>query len=158
MAGVIESQIFWSISRSRWPLPYGTIGIHSSCGTNLMSNHHIIIISNLPTWLKDIGCVCPFLFPFETRQLLFYVTSFDRDRALLRLLDAAPELGVTDTQVNSCSHVNRKQEFSSFLSWYQERVTPDLDRKKRVISRETILKQGEQLMSELASSRSLLGS
>ena len=40
---------------------------------------------------------------------------------LSRLLDAAPELGVTDTQ---------------------ERVTPDLDRKKRVISREAILKQG----------------
>ena len=52
-----------------------------------------------------------------------------------RLLDAAPELGVTDTD---------------------SRVTPDLDRKKRVISREAILKQGEQLMSELASSRSLL--
>ena len=52
-----------------------------------------------------------------------------------RLLDAAPELGVTDTQ---------------------ERVTPDLDRKKRVISREAILKQGEALMSELAGSRSLL--
>ena len=80
------------------------------------------------------------------------MTSFDRDRALMRsfktlsepkslkydlfrLLDAAPELAVTDTQ---------------------ERVTPDLDRKKRVISREAILKQGEQLMSELASSRSLL--
>ena len=39
---------------------------------------------------------------------------------------------------------------------FQERVTPDLDRKKRVISRDTILKQGEQLMSELSSSRSLL--
>merc|ERR1719447_2461622 len=95
----------------------------------------VIMTSNLPTWLKDIGCVCPFLFPFETRQLLFYVTSFDRDRALMRLLDAAPELGVTDTQ---------------------ERVTPDLDRKKRVISRDAILKQGEQLMTELAGSRSLL--
>ena len=35
----------------------------------------------------------------EPGQLLFYVTSFDRDRALLRLLDAAPELWVTDTQV-----------------------------------------------------------
>ena len=38
----------------------------------------------------------------------------------------------------------------------QERVNPDLDRKKRVISREAILKQGEALMSELAGSRSLL--
>ena len=44
----------------------------------------IIMTSNLPTWLKEIASVCPFLFPFETRQLLFYVTSFDRDRALLR--------------------------------------------------------------------------
>ncbi len=34
---------------------------------------------------------------------------------------------------------------------------PDLERKKRVIARETILKQGEQLMAELASSRALLG-
>ena len=49
------------------------------------------------------------------RQLLFYVTSFDRDRALLRLLDSVPELGAADGG--------------------QERVTPDLDRKKRVISR-----------------------
>ncbi|XP_023345840.1 E3 ubiquitin-protein ligase TRIP12 [Eurytemora carolleeae] len=95
----------------------------------------VIMTSNLPHWLKEIGVTCPFLFPFETRQLLFYVTSFDRDRALSRLLEASPELGVTDTH---------------------ERVNPDLDRKKRVISRETILKQGEQLMSELASSRSLL--
>jgi len=95
----------------------------------------VIMTSNLPPWLKEIGSVCPFLFPFSTRQLLFYVTSFDRDRALHRLLDATPELGVTDTH---------------------ERVTPDLDRKKRVISRETILKQAEQLMTELAASRSLL--
>jgi E3 ubiquitin-protein ligase TRIP12 len=95
----------------------------------------IIMTSNLPQWLKEIGMNCPFLFPFETRQLLFYVTSFDRDRALSRLLEAAPDLAVTDTQ---------------------ERVNPELDRKKRVISRETILKQGEQLMTELASSRSLI--
>ena len=53
------------------------------------------------------------------RQLLFYVTSFDRDRALLRLLDSVPELGAADGG--------------------QERVTPDLDRKKRVISRYVII-------------------
>jgi E3 ubiquitin-protein ligase TRIP12 len=56
---------------------------------------------------------------------LFYVTSFDRDRALLRLLDSVPELGATDAG--------------------QERVTPDLERKKRVISRDNILKQAEQV-------------
>ena len=62
----------------------------------------------------------PFLF-----QLLFYVTSFDRDRALLRLLDSVPELGATDAG--------------------QERVSPDLDRKKRVISRDNLMKQAEQV-------------
>ena len=58
---------------------------------------------------------CSFKKTFFFRQLLFYVTSFDRDRALLRLLDSVPELGAADGG--------------------QERVTPDLDRKKRVISR-----------------------
>ena len=58
-------------------------------------------------------------------QLLFYVTSFDRDRALLRLLDSVPELGATDAG--------------------QERVSPDLDRKKRVISRDNLMKQAEQV-------------
>jgi E3 ubiquitin-protein ligase TRIP12 len=48
----------------------------------------IIMTSNLPPWLKEVATFCPFLFPFETRQLLFYVTLFDWDRALLRLLDS----------------------------------------------------------------------
>ena len=93
----------------------------------------IIMTSNLPVWLRDIASNCPFLFPFETRQLLFYVTSFDRDRALLRLLDSVPELAASDAG--------------------QERVTPDLDRKKRVISRDNLLKQAEQVVNELAQSR-----
>ena len=85
----------------------------------------IIMTSNLPPWLKEVATFSPFLFPFETRQLLFYVTSFDRDRALLRLVDSVPELGATDPG--------------------QERVTPDLERKKRVISRDNLLKQAEQV-------------
>ena len=52
------------------------------------------------------------------------------------MLDSVPELGATDAG--------------------QERVSPDLDRKKRVISRDNLLKQAEQVMQELASSRSLL--
>lgn len=84
----------------------------------------------------DVLChFSPFLFPFETRQLLFYATSFDRDRALQRLLESTPELSSSDST---------------------ERVTPRLDRRKRVISREDILKQAEHLMQELATSRALL--
>ena len=69
-------------------------------------------------------------------QLLFYVTSFDRDRALLRLLDSVPELGATDAG--------------------QERVSPDLDRKKRVISRDNVMKQAEQVRRKKANLRSLI--
>ncbi|CAH0556432.1 unnamed protein product [Brassicogethes aeneus] len=95
----------------------------------------VIMTGNLPNWLQQIASACPFLFPFDTRQLLFYATSFDRDRALQRLLDMSPELSSSDSQ---------------------ERVTPRLDRRKRTISREDILKQAEQVMQDLASSKALL--
>ncbi|XP_030755174.1 E3 ubiquitin-protein ligase TRIP12 isoform X2 [Sitophilus oryzae] len=95
----------------------------------------VIMTGNLPNWLHQIATACPFLFPFETRQLLFYATSFDRDRALQRLLDMSPELSSSDSQ---------------------ERVTPRLDRRKRTISREDILKQAEQVMQDLAGSKALL--
>lgn len=91
---------------------------------------------NLPPWLAQIATACPFLFPFETRHLLFYATAFDRDRALQRLMDSAPEL------------------MSGGDS--SERVTPRLDRRKRTVSREDILKQAEQVMQDMASSRALL--
>ena len=64
------------------------------------------------------------------------MTSFDRDRALLRLLDSVPELGATDAG--------------------QERVSPDLDRKKRVISRDNVMKQAEQVRRKKAYLRSLI--
>lgn len=95
----------------------------------------VIMTGNLPNWLQQIASVCPFLFPFETRQLLFYATSFDRDRALQRLLDMTPELSSSDSQ---------------------ERVTPRLDKRKRTISRDDILKQAEQVMQDLATSKALL--
>ncbi|XP_028050915.1 E3 ubiquitin-protein ligase TRIP12 isoform X2 [Monomorium pharaonis] len=95
----------------------------------------VIMTGNLPSWLQQIASVCPFLFPFETRQLLLYATSFDRDRALQRLLDSAPELSGSDSQ---------------------ERVTPRLERRKRTISRTDILKQAEQVIQDLASNKALL--
>ncbi|XP_046393216.1 E3 ubiquitin-protein ligase TRIP12 isoform X4 [Ischnura elegans] len=95
----------------------------------------VIMTGNLPSWLQQIASACPFLFPFETRQLLFYATSFDRDRALQRLLDSTPELSGSDSA---------------------ERVTPRLDRRKRTVSRDDILRQAEQVIADLASSRALL--
>ncbi len=85
----------------------------------------VIMTNNIPQWLPEIVTACPFLFPFETRHLLFYVNVFDRDRALQRLLDTTPDLNSADTT---------------------ERVTPRLDRRKKAISREDILKQAENLI------------
>lgn len=85
----------------------------------------VIMTGNLPQWLQQIATVCPFLFPFETRHLLFYAVTFDRDRALQRLLETTPDLNSTDTT---------------------EKVTPRLDKRKRTISREDILKQAEHII------------
>ncbi|GAB0099203.1 E3 ubiquitin-protein ligase TRIP12 [Sergentomyia squamirostris] len=95
----------------------------------------VIMTGNLPQWLQQIATVCPFLFPFETRHLLFYAVSFDRDRALQRLLDTAPDLNTGDTT---------------------ERVTPRLDRRKRAIAREDILKQAEMIIQDFGHSKALL--
>ncbi|GBL82262.1 E3 ubiquitin-protein ligase TRIP12 [Araneus ventricosus] len=94
-----------------------------------------IMTGNVPAWLSQIAYACPFLFPFEARHLLFYVTSFDRDRALQRLLDMTPEMSNSDSS---------------------ERVTPRLDRRKRTVSRDDLLKQAEIVMQDLGSSKALL--
>lgn len=57
--------------------------------------------------------------------MLFYAITFDRDRALQRLLETTPDLNSTDTT---------------------EKVTPRLDKRKRTISREDILKQAEHII------------
>ncbi|XP_018423861.1 PREDICTED: E3 ubiquitin-protein ligase TRIP12 isoform X2 [Nanorana parkeri] len=96
----------------------------------------VIMTGNIPTWLTELGKSCPFFFPFDTRQMLFYVTAFDRDRAMQRLLDTNPEINQSDSQ--------------------DSRVAPRLDRKKRTVNRDELLKQAESVMQDLGSSRAML--
>ncbi|XP_037076185.1 LOW QUALITY PROTEIN: E3 ubiquitin-protein ligase TRIP12-like [Pollicipes pollicipes] len=95
----------------------------------------IVMTGNTPQWLQQIGLACPFLFPFDTRQLLFFTSTFDRDRALLRLIESSPELQAADSE---------------------DRIAPKLERKKRTVSRDDLVRQAEALMAELAGSRALL--
>ena len=67
--------------------------------------------------------------------MLFYVTAFDRDRAMQRLQDITQDVHPTDTS---------------------ERVTPRLERRKRVVSRADILKQAEKVIDDVGSSKALL--
>ncbi|CAH0406076.1 unnamed protein product [Chilo suppressalis] len=100
----------------------------------------VIMTGNLPPWLKKIAYACPFVFPFECRHLLFYVVSFDRDRALQRLLEAGGERGAAGAGAGADS----------------ERVAPRLDRRKRTVQRHNVLRQAEHVMHEFAHSKALL--
>jgi len=68
----------------------------------------MIMTGELPSWLSELAHACPFVLPFETRQLLFRIVSFDRDHAMQYLLDtgAVPELTAvaTSTATSSLSH------------------------------------------------------
>ena len=69
----------------------------SSKANRQLQDPLLIMTGHLPSWIGQLAHACPFLFPFETRQMLFYVTSFDRDRAMQRLLDTTPDLNSVDT-------------------------------------------------------------
>lgn len=81
------------------------------------------------------------MFPFECRYLLFYVVSFDRDRALQKLLEAGGERGGGGAGGSGAE---------------PERVAPRLDRRKRTVQRQNVLRQAEDVMHEFAHSKALL--
>ncbi|KAG9509563.1 E3 ubiquitin-protein ligase TRIP12 [Fragariocoptes setiger] len=101
--------------------------------TRQLQDPLLIMTGNLPSWLTQLAGSCPFLIPFESRQLLFYVTCFDRDRALHRLLESAPELSNND-----------------------ERVAPRLDRRRKTVSRDDLFRQAETILNELTNSKTVL--
>lgn len=101
--------------------------------TRQLQDPLVIMTGNLPNWLPQLAYACPFLIPFDTRQLLFYVTCFDRDRALQRLLDTTPELS------NS-----------------EERVAPRLEKRKKTVNREDLFRQSEIILNELTNSKTVL--
>lgn len=94
-----------------------------------------VITGNFPAWVEELPRKCPFLFPFECRQQLFYCTAMDRDRALSKLQETLPELMNAEAS---------------------DRVAPRFDRKKHTVSRVGLLDQAEKLISDLGSSQSVL--
>lgn len=45
----------------------------------------VLSSSSLPTWCEELNASCPFLFPFETRQLYFNCTAFGASRSIVWL-------------------------------------------------------------------------
>ncbi|OTF76322.1 E3 ubiquitin-protein ligase TRIP12-like protein [Euroglyphus maynei] len=96
----------------------------------------VIMTGGLPNWLSELAYACPFMFPFEIRYLLFYVVCFDRDRALHRLFENTPEYSSSD---------NRER----FL-------TPRLEKRRKLISRNEIFRSAETLFNDVSNSKSML--
>jgi len=55
------------------------------------------------------------MFPFETRQLLFYATTFDRDRALMRLQDNTVDNSPNDNSERVAPRLDRRRVCSKLL-------------------------------------------
>ncbi|KAK3738539.1 hypothetical protein QZH41_012052, partial [Actinostola sp. cb2023] len=94
-----------------------------------------VMTGNYPSWIEELPKKCPFLFPFECRQKLFFSTAFDRERAMSKLQESVPDLINTEMS---------------------DRVAPRLDRKKNTVSRKDIITQAEKIIQELGSSQSIL--
>jgi len=86
-----------------------------------------ILMSEIPSWIVDLPHQCRFLFPFETRQMLFYPCAFDRERALQRLLEN-----------NDLFHRPDPQD--------RQTIGPRLERRKVQMSRENLFNEMEKLL------------
>jgi len=90
----------------------------------------VIMMGQIPSWITEMGYTCSFLFPFETRQMIFYPCAFDRERAMQRLLDSSDML----TQPHNNDQTDRQS------------VAPRIERKKIQLSRGNILSEMEKIL------------
>ncbi|CAF2682252.1 unnamed protein product [Rotaria sp. Silwood2] len=90
----------------------------------------VIMMGQIPSWITEMGYSCSFLFPFETRQMLFYPCAFDRERAMQRLLDSSDML----TQQHNNDQTDRQS------------IIPRIERKKVQLSRTNILSEMEKIL------------
>ncbi|CAF3130703.1 unnamed protein product [Rotaria sp. Silwood2] len=90
----------------------------------------VMMMGQIPSWITEMGYSCSFLFPFETRQMLFYPCAFDRERAMQRLLDSSDML----TQQHNNDQTDRQS------------IIPRIERKKVQLSRTNILSEMEKIL------------
>ncbi|KAI6205573.1 Thyroid hormone receptor interactor 12 [Aphelenchoides besseyi] len=101
-----------------------------------LSDFLTVATQQIPRWTKSLVRSVPFAFPFTTRRNFLYCTAFGRDRALMHLVNEA----------NPDDHDNESNS----------RLVPRLERRKISINRNTLLKDAQQAMNQLASSRPAL--
>ena len=90
----------------------------------------VLMMGQVPSWITEMGYTCSFLFPFETRQMIFYPCAFDRERAMQRLHESSDML----TQQHNNDQADRQS------------VVPRIERKKIQLSRGNILAEMEKVL------------
>lgn len=157
----------------------------------------LMFLGYSPTWLTQICRACPFIFPFETRHLLFVFSAFDRERFLTRLQETANAhvnmhgglaMGVTrNNGGNNSGNAAADAAVGLAPTLSQSRAAPlalndfimsagmasgssnngggnallnqlhtRLDKRRRTLKRDDLLKQAMKLSNDLANTRVIL--
>ena len=94
-----------------------------------------MLSGTLPSWLSDLIENSSFLLPFDLRRYLFYITAFDRQRALAKFVERNP-----DHDMSSSRRLNSERS----------------SREKKVVDRSRILQDAEQLLNKTKNSNAYI--
>jgi E3 ubiquitin-protein ligase TRIP12 len=97
-----------------------------------------VLSGNIPSWLVDLATHSSFLLPFDVRRFLFYIMTFDRQRAIQKLLERMPEHDFIHQPGSSRS--------------IQARVI----REKAIVDRTELLKSADALFDKTKTSNSCI--
>lgn len=96
----------------------------------------VLMMGQIPSWVQELGYKCLFLFPFESRQMIFYTYAFDRERAIQRLIDTS--------SLSTHAHQAHSQTQNDLVD--RHATAPRIERRKVQLSRENILADMEKIL------------
>uniref|UniRef100_A0A914M452 E3 ubiquitin-protein ligase n=1 Tax=Meloidogyne incognita TaxID=6306 RepID=A0A914M452_MELIC len=105
-----------------------------------LSDFLTVATQQVPKWTIDLMNNFPFIFSFSTRRSFLFCTSFGRDRALMHLV----------------SEVNNDDGHEGASHDTNSRLIPRLERRKVSIKRNDVLKDAQQILTQMSSSKAML--
>ncbi|KAL3109775.1 hypothetical protein niasHT_012992 [Heterodera trifolii] len=107
--------------------------------TRQLSDFLTVATQQIPKWTLDLVRAVPFIFNFSSRRSFLFCTAFGRDRALMHL-------------VNETS--NDEQDGAGHDT--ASRLITRLERRKVQIKRENVLRDAQQIFTQLQTSKAML--
>uniref|UniRef100_A0A1I8B2K2 E3 ubiquitin-protein ligase n=1 Tax=Meloidogyne hapla TaxID=6305 RepID=A0A1I8B2K2_MELHA len=105
-----------------------------------LSDFLTVATQQVPKWTIDLMNNFPFIFSFSTRRSFLFCTSFGRDRALMHLV----------------SEVNNDDGHEGATHDANSRLIPRLERRKVSIKRNDVLKDAQQILTQMNTSKAML--